>query len=232
VQEIPYLIIWYIVFVISVTLHEACHAWAGMRGGDLTAFHGKQVSLDPIPHIRRAPIGMVVVPIISLLTIGWPLGFASTPYDPVWAQQYPRKSAYMSLAGPAGNLILMLLAGIMIRLGMLFGWFYAPDSITTTQICGATSDGVLSGLSLIISMFYIENLVLFTFNMIPCPPLDGSEVITLFFKSDHIDSYHKLIHHPGASLIGLLIAWRLFDIIFNVVYPVSLNILYPGSHYS
>jgi Zn-dependent protease len=124
------------------------------------------------------------------------------------------------------NLLLMLLAGVLIRLGMLLGWFYAPDSITTTQICSATSDGVLSGLSIIISMFYIENLVLFTFNMIPLPPLDGSEVITLFFKSDHIDSYRKLIHHPGASLIGLLFAWHFFDKIFNVVYTVSLNILY------
>src|SRR5581483_4260366 len=44
--------IWYVVFLLSTTCHEAAHALAATLGGDLTAFHGGQVSLDPIPHIR------------------------------------------------------------------------------------------------------------------------------------------------------------------------------------
>ena len=55
-------LVWYVVFLFSITVHEAAHAWAAMRGGDLTAYHGGQVSIDPIPHIRREPIGTVVLP--------------------------------------------------------------------------------------------------------------------------------------------------------------------------
>src|SRR6266481_10012309 len=60
-------VIWYIVFLFSTTCHEASHALAAKMGGDLTAFEGGQVTLNPIPHIRRSMLGMVVVPIVSYL---------------------------------------------------------------------------------------------------------------------------------------------------------------------
>ena len=59
------------VFVFSVTLHEAAHAWAAKLGGDLTAYHGGQVSIDPIPHMKREPFGMVILPILSVAISGW-----------------------------------------------------------------------------------------------------------------------------------------------------------------
>jgi hypothetical protein len=71
--------VYYIAFLFSTTVHEAAHAWAAKLGGDLTAYHGGQVSLDPRPHIRREPIGMVLLPVISTLLSGWPFGFASAP---------------------------------------------------------------------------------------------------------------------------------------------------------
>ena len=64
-------LIWYVVFLLSTTCHEAAHALAAKWGGDLTAFHGGQVSLDPVPHIRREPFGMVVFPILSYAMGGW-----------------------------------------------------------------------------------------------------------------------------------------------------------------
>ena len=72
---------WYVVFVFSVTCHEAAHAFAAMKLGDKTAYHGGQVTLDPTPHVRRSPFGMVVVPILSFLLGGWMIGWASAPYD-------------------------------------------------------------------------------------------------------------------------------------------------------
>lgn len=69
------------VFLFSTTLHEAAHAWAALRGGDPTAYAGGQVSLDPMPHIRREPFGMIVLPLLTSVTIGWPMGYASAPYD-------------------------------------------------------------------------------------------------------------------------------------------------------
>src|SRR5205807_5041545 len=87
--------VWYIVFLLSTTCHEAAHALAAKLGGDLTAFHGGQVSLDPTPHIRREPIGMLVAPILSYLMGGWMMGWASAPYDPFWARRHPRRAAWM-----------------------------------------------------------------------------------------------------------------------------------------
>src|SRR5262245_49680213 len=63
--------IWFIVFLFSTTVHEAMHAWVAWRGGDPTAYHGGQVSLSPLPHIRREPIGMLLVPLLTAATLGW-----------------------------------------------------------------------------------------------------------------------------------------------------------------
>ena len=64
-------LVWFVAFLLSTTVHEAMHAWAAWRGGDPTAYHGGQVSLSPIPHIRREPIGMLVVPLLTSITQGW-----------------------------------------------------------------------------------------------------------------------------------------------------------------
>ena len=78
-------LILYAVFLFSTTLHEAAHAWAALKGGDPTAHHGGQVTLAPWPHIRREPFGMVILPLITTAASGWPLGYASVPFDPRWA---------------------------------------------------------------------------------------------------------------------------------------------------
>ncbi len=109
---------WYLVFLFSTAFHEAAHAWAAFKLGDDTAYRGGQVTLDPTPHLRREPIGMVVVPILSYLAGGWMIGWASAPYNATWALQHPRRSAGTSLAGPAANVALVLLAATCIRVGM------------------------------------------------------------------------------------------------------------------
>ena len=66
-------VIWYGIFLFSATAHEAAHARIALHGGDPTAYHGGQVTLDPRPHIRRSPFGMVVMPILSVILFGWPI---------------------------------------------------------------------------------------------------------------------------------------------------------------
>ena len=107
---------WYVAFLFCTVLHEAAHAWAAKLGGDLTAYDGGQVSIDPVPHIRREPVGMVVLPLLSLIMShgSWPFGYASAPYDPYWAMRYPKRAALMALAGPAANLLTAIGAGLLI----------------------------------------------------------------------------------------------------------------------
>ena len=171
------------VFLLSTTLHEAAHAWAALKGGDPTAYHGGQVSLDPMPHIRREPFGMVLLPLLTAVTTGWPMGFASAPYDPDWARRYPRRAALMALAGPAANLLLVLLAAALLRAGYATGDFVAPERLNFGVVAEAASDsGMWYAAARVLGAFFSMNLVLCVFNLLPFPPLDGSAAITLLMS--------------------------------------------------
>ncbi len=82
-EILAYGMIWYLVFLFSTTCHEAAHALAARLGGDLTAFHGGQVTLNPAPHIQREPFGLVLAPIVSYFWSGWMLGWASARVLPM-----------------------------------------------------------------------------------------------------------------------------------------------------
>src|SRR5580658_156190 len=125
----------YIVFLFSTTCHEASHALVAKWGGDSTAALNGQVTLNPIPHIRREPWGMVIIPILAFLFTRGMIGWASAPFDPLWERRHPRRAALMALAGPAANYTLMLLAVIGLRVGHAMGWLQMtrqPDFATIT----------------------------------------------------------------------------------------------------
>ena len=221
----------YVAFLFSATLHEAAHAWAAKRGGDLTAYRGGQVSLDPRPHIRREPFGMVVIPVISLLVAGVPFGFASAPYDPGWAQRYPHRAGWMALAGPAANLALLCLAAAGIRAGLALGAFHPPASVSFFELTAVAEPGVATGAAMLCSVFFSLNLLLFTLNLIPVPPLDGSAAIQLLMSPETAVRYQRLLHQPALGWIGILLVWNFFGEIFDPVFRWSLRLLYPTLSY-
>src|SRR3954463_9517240 len=122
--------LWFVAFLFSTTVHEAMHALAALRGGDPTAYHGGQGSLPPTPHIRREPIGMLVVPLLTALTQGWAIGWGRTPHDPRWAAPYPKRAALMAADGPAGKLSIAIVALVLIKMGLATGWFVPPESVS------------------------------------------------------------------------------------------------------
>lgn len=222
-------LVFYVVFVYSTSFHEAAHAWVALRGGDATAFHAGQVSLNPMPHIRREPIGMVVLPLICVLVSGWPLGFASAPYDPDWARRHPGRAGQMALAGPCANLILVLLAGLAINLGVAAGVFAPPDNIDFADVADAAG-GVKSWwhpVGFLIGSVFAVNLLLGIFNLIPVPPLDGSSALVLLLPEKRRGGYQDALATIGPlSLVGIVIAWQLFGPLFSPIFTVALNILY------
>ncbi len=222
-------LVWYVVFLFSTSLHEASHAWAALRGGDPTAYAGGQVSLDPRPHIRREPFGMVFLPLFTAVTSGWPIGYASAPYDPVWAANHPRRAAWMSLAGPAANLLLVLVASAVIWGGIAAGFFVEPDTVNGSAVVAATSDGVASAGAFLVSAFFTLNLILFLFNLMPLPPLDGSGAIALFLSESMALRLQQWMRHPVLAIGGILIAWTVFGPIFRKAFWVAIGLLYPGA---
>src|SRR5262249_29972913 len=117
---------WYVVFLFSTTCHEGAHALAAKLGGDPTAFHSGQVTLNPLPHIRREPLGTVVVPILSYFLSGFMFAGAGAPLAPLWHGRYPRRAAWMPLAGLAATFARMLVAPEVIRGGIAVGTFALP----------------------------------------------------------------------------------------------------------
>lgn len=227
-------LIWYVVFLFSTTCHEASHSLAAKLGGDLTAFHGGQVTLNPVPHMRREPFGMVLVPLLSFLLGGWMIGWASAPYDPFWQARYPRRAAWMSLAGPGANFALMLIAAIGIRVGMVAGIFQQPNSAGFTHITEAVhpdATPILAFAAMFISVLFFENLLLGTFNLLPVPPLDGSTGITVLMGEKTALRFLEFIRDPTFSMAGIVAAWFLFDKLFDPIFTFALNVLYPGAGY-
>lgn len=224
-------LVWYAVFVFSTTCHEAAHALAAKRGGDLTAYAGGQVSLDPRPHMKREPMGMIVVPLASFLLGGWVIGWASTPFDPQWARRHPRRAALMSAAGPATNLTLALVAALTIRFGVLAGTFSAPGQLGPSHV--AAGGGPMSeAAAFLLSVLFSLNLLLFIFNVLPLPPMDGWGIIPLFLSDVGTHSYQRLAAQAqGLSIVSLVIAWQVFPYLFQPVFWFAVTLIHPGVHY-
>ena len=200
-------ILWAIAFIFSTTLHEASHAIVGKMGGDLTAASVGQASLNPLPHIKREPMGMILFPILTFFLYhgSYMLGWASAPYDPQWALRHPRRSALMALAGPASNALLVIISFLVLKFGLGYTQF---------QIENPT--GVF--MDTIAQLFYILlrlNLILALFNLIPFPPLDGSEIVLLLFPESRANDIRLKIRSIG--FFGLILAWMIFP---SVYYPV------------
>jgi Zn-dependent protease len=230
-ETIALFLLWYPVFLFSTTLHEAAHAYAAKLGGDLTAYRSGQVSINPLPHIRREVFGTVIVPIASFFFGHWMFGWASTPYDPQWAERNPKKAAWMSLAGPAANLALVIAAGLLIRISIWIGVLAQPQKVSFTEIAIATDAGLWSGVAVLLSVTFSLNLILMAFNLLPLPPLDGSGILPVILPQAATKRLREFLHQPMFFFIAMVVAWIAIGPVLYPMQRVALNLLYPGAGY-
>jgi Zn-dependent protease len=222
----------YIVFLLSTVCHEAAHSLVAKLGGDLTAFEGGQVSLNPIPHIRREPFGMVVMPLIGIFSGTGLIGWASAPYSPRWSQEHPKRAAWMSLAGPATNFLIAIIAAILMRIGLTMGAF-VPGEISTANIVAAAVPGMATGTATVLSVFFSLNILLGCFNLLPFPPLDGYGVLGLFVnEAGALKLQEFRMKIAGYSIIGLLIGWRLLSAIYWPLLATGIHGVYAFYRFS
>ena len=223
--------VWFGAFLFSTTVHEAMHAFVAWKGGDPTAYLGGQVSLSPVPHIRREPIGMLVVPLITSLTQGWAMGWASAPYDPHWASRHPQRAALMAAAGPAGNLLIAVVALAALRIGLMAGWFIAPDHVKFDSIVGAASPeaGFAAGPALRAARPQRVHR-----------PVQPAAVAATGRLRDHhrlvagryAERFRMLQSNPAMSMIGLVIAWKVFPLLTGSLFSLLLRLVHPHESYS
>ncbi|WP_428246893.1 site-2 protease family protein [Ferrovibrio sp.] len=149
---------WILPALFAITLHEAAHGWAAWKLGDDTALRLGRVSFNPLRHID--PVGTVLVP-GALLLFKAPFLFGWAKPVPVdfWRLPNPRRDmALVAIAGPGVNLAQAYVAALLFHLIPYFG---------------ITVGGWLA-MNLENAIFI--NLILFVFNMMPLPPLDGGRV--------------------------------------------------------
>ena len=204
-------ILLYGVFLISTVFHEAAHALLAYLGGDRTAYRGGQVTLNPVPHIQREPFGMVVLPILGLLVSQgqWFIGFASTPFDPLWAARHPRRSALMAAAGPITNLLLAAVAFLVMKVLVetghaTLGRYLLPDMIVAAD----PDSGAMFALCRMASAFLFMNVFLALLNLIPVPPLDGAAVLEGLLPREAANLFAMIRSQPIVALVLLFALWN------------------------
>jgi Zn-dependent protease len=188
--EIGSIVLAFIGLLLALTVHEAAHAWAAFQLGDPTAKLQGRLSLNPAVHID--PIGTVALPLLAFATGAPIIGWAKpVPVDGRYLKHFRRDFMWIALAGPASNLLLAVLRGLPLL----------PMSVGSIAL--------VEPLFEFASRFFLVNVLLACFNMIPVPPLDGSNVVAallpprLAYQWDQIRQYGIFILY-GLMLTGVL----------------------------
>lgn len=184
-------VIWFGCLVVAVILHEISHGVVALWFGDRTAKEAGRVTLNPIPHID--PFGSIVLPAMGAIT-GLPvLAWAKpVPVNPNRMHRPRRDMLFVSLAGPATNLTLMVAAA----LGARALYENGPQVLTYDQLPLGTR---------VLYSFAVVNLFLGLFNLLPIPPLDGSALLERVLPVHWLPNWHKF--RPYGFLVLFLLVF-------------------------
>jgi len=191
------MVIGFAVFIPCIVLHEVSHGYVAYRLGDPTAKSRGRLSLNPLKHVD--PFGTVLLPLL-LTASGLPaFGYAKpVPINPHYFRDYRKGMLLTGLAGPATNLTLAIVSGVLTRVLVATG---LADMAAGQWVW------------YILYLFAYINLVLMFFNLIPIPPLDGSRVLPVFLSDNALQKYHEFERYGVLIVFGaLLILPRLFNI--------------------
>lgn len=180
-------IITLLVILVSMTIHEAMHAFMGYFLGDQTAKAEGRLTLNPIRHID--PFLTILLP-LTLLVLGAPVfgGAKPVPFNPHKVRFGEWGVALVAIVGPLTNLVLAFtFFGIGVSLGFVDKFGFSPSLIGVT-----------------LQAFVFVNLGFFAFNMIPIPPLDGSRVLYAL-APDFVRNFMRQVEQYGLVIIMALV---------------------------
>ena len=118
------------------------------------------------------------------------------------------------------------------RVGAMAGEFAAPPSVSFGMITESTAGGTWHAVGILLSVLFSLNLLLAAFNMLPFPPLDGSGALPLILPRSATAKYQDFMWStPMIGWFGILIAWKLFDFVFDPIFTAAVSLVYPGVTY-
>ena len=160
-SELTYIVVSIAIVLLSLTVHEAAHAWSADRLGDSTARVLGRVSLNPLVHIDL--VGTILLPLIAAVSNFPIIGWAKPVPVNTSRLAHPRRDfMIVAAAGPASNIALAMVGAVLVQLLPSPSGFRPSDGLDITSV---------------LFMAGSINIFLAVFNLIPIPPLDGGNVL-------------------------------------------------------
>jgi len=166
--------------LLAVSLHEAAHGWIAHLLGDPTAKRLGRLTANPLKHID--PVGTILVPIIMVVVLGFPFGWAKPVPVDVRNFVHPQKDmALVALAGPVSNFLMAI--------------FWTLVLFASTRLLPYGT--LLLVMKAMAEVGVVINLILMVLNLLPVPPLDGGRIVT------GILPYNLAVYFVRLEMIGM-----------------------------
>ncbi len=180
--------VWALPVLFAITLHEVAHGWMASKLGDQTARMLGRLTLNPFKHID--PIGTVVVPLALLGLSGLVFGWAkAVPVDTRNFKNPRSDMAWVAIAGPVANLFMAVFWAVIAKIGFTL-------LATEPMIAKFLIYSGVAGITI--------NLILMLLNLIPIPPLDGSQVLSAFLPKQMAWQYNRLEPYGFFIILGIM----------------------------
>lgn len=209
------MILWLLLLLLSITLHEYMHGWAAYKLGDPTAKNAGRLTLNPLKHID--PFGTVLLPLLLTMANGIVFGYAKpVPVNPRYFKDIRKGDLITGFAGPAANLVLALVGTAVVR---------AVAVVSPTLSSGWEAANVVG------EILVETNLVLMFFNLIPLPPLDGSSIVPMFLSDKALHWWYGVQRYSFGVLLVLmwgvpaLTGWSPLSVYFDYTVGPMMNLL-------
>jgi Zn-dependent protease len=198
-----YFVAWVAAILLTLSLHEFSHAYAAHRLGDDTAKDAGRLTLNPLAHVDWLGFFMLI-----LIGFGWGRPVPVNPYNLKYKKW---GNALVSLAGPAANLTGVIFFGVILK--FLEAYTALPAENLLVQF---------------INLLIIINVILMVFNLLPIPPLDGSQLLFTILENPKYNNFKMRLQTQGPLiLIGLILLDNLFGIgIFSLLFNGIINLVY------
>ncbi len=188
--------------LLAITLHEAAHGYAANHFGDPTAKMQGRLSLNPIRHIDL--FGTIVLPLLLFFMGGFIFGYAKpVPVNSRNLRNPKRDMVWVALAGPAANVFLALVGGILIL------------------TLGIIPEGMVDWFANSISFLIFFNCIIAIFNMLPIPPLDGSRVIAGFLPAPLAYKFGQLDRYGLFIVLGVIFLLPMLLRAVGIDFPIG-----------